>query len=149
MNRRNFLSTTTSSLAASSIIPRHSFADDNVQDLPKPSTQEVAWQDCELGMFFHFDTPVFKPGWDWRSWKDLPGPKLYDPQRLETDQWLQAASSLGAKYAVLVAKHCSGFLQWQSDLYPMFGVGEPSARSLHARIRLIFRDYSKVTGRIE
>ena len=121
MNRRNFLSTTTSSLAASSIIPRHSFADDNVQDLPKPSTQQVAWQDCELGMFFHFDIPVFKPGWDWRSWKDLPDPKLYDPKKLDTDQWLQAASSLGAKYAVLVAKHCSGFLQWQSDLYP-YGV---------------------------
>ena len=31
----------------------------------------------------------------------------------------------------------------------MFGVGEISARSPHARIRLIFRDYSKVTGRIE
>jgi alpha-L-fucosidase len=121
MNRRSFLSTTTSSLVASSIIPRHSFATDNVQDLPTPSPQQVAWQDCELGMFFHFDIPVFKPGWDWRSWKDLPDPNLYDPKRLDTDQWLQTASSLGAKYAVLVAKHCSGFLQWQSDLYP-YGV---------------------------
>jgi len=28
---------------------------------------------------------------------------LYDPKRLDTDQWLQTASSLGAKYAVLAA----------------------------------------------
>ena len=121
MNRRTFLSSTASGLLAASIISRQSFAADNVHDLPTPSPQQVAWQDCELGMFFHFDIPVFKPGWDWRSLKDLPDPNLYDPKKLDTDQWLQTASSLGAKYAVLVAKHCSGFLQWQSDLYP-YGV---------------------------
>ena len=103
MNRRSFLSSTASGLLAARIVPRRSSAGDKVQDLPTPSPQQAAWQDCELGMFFHFDIPVFKPGWDWRSWKDLPDPKLYDPKRLDTDQWLQTASSLGAKYAVLAA----------------------------------------------
>ena len=66
-------------------------------------------------MFFHFDIPIYKPGWDWRSWKDMPSPDMYNPRKLDTDQWMEAAQALGAKYAVLVAKHCSGFLQWQSD----------------------------------
>ena len=60
-------------------------------DLPKPSARQLAWQDCELGMFFHFDIPVFKPGWDWRSWKDMPQPNDYNPAKLNTDQWLEAA----------------------------------------------------------
>ena len=33
----------------------------------------------------------------------------------------QVAQSMGAKYTVFTAKHSSGFLMWQSDLYP-FGV---------------------------
>jgi len=76
MNRRSFLSSTASGLLAARIVPRRSSAGDKVQDLPTPSPQQAAGQDCELGMFFHFDIPVFKPGWDWRSWKDLPDPKL-------------------------------------------------------------------------
>jgi alpha-L-fucosidase len=90
-------------------------------DLPTPTPAQLMWQDMELGMFFHFDIIVYKPDWNWRTWKDLPSSALYNPYRLNTDQWMEAAQAMGAKYAVLVAKHCSGFLQWQSDLYP-YGV---------------------------
>ena len=86
--------------------------------LPVPTAAQRRWADMELGMFFHFDIPVFKPNWNWRSFKDFPDPKLYNPAKLDTDQWMEAAKAYGAKYVVLVAKHCSGFLQWQSDLYP-------------------------------
>ncbi len=89
--------------------------------LPRPSRQQAQWQDMELGMFFHFDLPIYKPGWNWRSWQDKPTPEMYNPSKLDTDQWMEAAQAMGAKYAVFVAKHCSGFLQWQSDLYP-YGV---------------------------
>ncbi|MBT7370750.1 MAG: alpha-L-fucosidase [Gammaproteobacteria bacterium] len=85
------------------------------------------WHDLELGMFFHFDIPVYKPGWDWRSWKDLPDPNLYQPEELDTDQWMEAARAMGARYAIFVAKHCSGFCQWQTDIYP-YGVKQSSWR---------------------
>ncbi len=93
-------------------------SDAGTNDLPKPSASQLAWQECELGMFFHLDIPIFKPSWDWRTRKSLPTPNDYNPAKLDTDQWLEAARSMGAKYAVFVAKHCSGFLQWQSDAYP-------------------------------
>ncbi|MBN1670128.1 MAG: alpha-L-fucosidase [Kiritimatiellae bacterium] len=93
-----------------------------------PSRVQQQWHDMELGMFFHFDIPIYKQGWNWRSWADLPAPDLYQPERLDTDQWLEAARAMGARYAVLVAKHCSGFLQWQSDLYP-YGVRQSSWRN--------------------
>ena len=96
--------------------------------LPRPSRQQALWQDMDLGMFFHFDLPIYQPGWNWRSWKDRPTPQMYNPSKLDTDQWMEAARAMGARYAVLVAKHCSGFLQWQSDLYP-YGVKQSPWRN--------------------
>ncbi len=90
--------------------------------LPKPTPEQAAWQDLELGLFIHFDISVFTDGGegDWASQGRLD-PNLYNPTTLDTDQWLQAAQAMGAKYAVYVAKHCTGFLCWQSDCYP-YGV---------------------------
>lgn len=116
LNRRRFLELSTTAALISA--PAKATTEETKKPLTTPSPSQLQWQDMELGMFFHFDIPVFKQGWDFRSWKDYPSPELYNPQKLDTDQWMEAAKALGAKYAVLVAKHCSGFLQWQTDLYP-------------------------------
>jgi alpha-L-fucosidase len=86
--------------------------------LARPTPEQAAWQDLELGMFIHYDIPVFKPGWDHRQYDKRPEPGLFNPRKLNTDQWMEAAKAMGAKYAVFVAKHGSGFMCWQSDLYP-------------------------------
>ncbi|MBD3184343.1 hypothetical protein GF312_18815 [Candidatus Poribacteria bacterium] len=96
--------------------------------LPKPTPVQKAWQDMEIGMFFHFDIITYAPGWNFRSWINKPDPQIYNPAKLDTDQWMEAAKAIGAKYAVFVAKHCSGFLQWQSDLYP-YGVKQSGWRN--------------------
>ncbi len=100
-------------------------------------------------MFIHFDIEVFDKDYQYahpRGFKHSPGgvnraepqalqkattprgkplgaisPAEFNPPRLDTDQWLKTARALGAKYAVFTAKHSSGFLMWQSDLYP-FGI---------------------------
>jgi len=100
----------------------------NSLGLPVPSKSHQVWQECELGMFFHFDIPIYKQGWNWRSFKDMPDPNLFNPVKLDTDQWMEAAKAMGAKYAVLVAKHCSGFLTWQSDAYD-YGVRQSKWRN--------------------
>ena len=97
-------------------------------ELARPSAIQLAWQDMEIGMFFHFDIITYAPGWNFRTWKDLPDPNLYNPVDLDTDQWMETAKAMGAKYAVFVAKHCSGFLQWQSDIYP-YGVKQSRWRN--------------------
>jgi len=86
--------------------------------LARPTPEQAAWQDLELGMFIHYDMPVFKPGWDHRQYENRPDASSFNPRKLDTDQWMEAAQAMGAKYAVLVAKHGSGFMCWQSDLYP-------------------------------
>jgi len=111
----------------------------------RPSVQQLAWHEQELGMFFHFDIPIWKPGWNWRSWKDYPSPSLYNPARLDTDQWMEAAKAMGANYVVLVAKHCSGFLQWQSGLYD-YGVRQSPWRGGKGDLVRMFTDSARRYG---
>lgn len=94
----------------------------------RPTPEQAAWQDLEVGMFFHFDIPVFTEHGegDWARCGRLD-PNLFNPEKLDTDQWMQAARAIGAGYTVYVAKHCSGFLSWQSDLYP-YGVKQSKWR---------------------
>ena len=86
--------------------------------LPRPTPEQTAWQDLELGLFFHFDISVFPDG-DEGAWtrQGHLDPSLYNPAKLDTDQWLQAAKAMGAGYTVFVAKHCTGFISWQSNLH--------------------------------
>ncbi|MEI8374342.1 MAG: alpha-L-fucosidase [Planctomycetota bacterium] len=100
----------------------------NDSGLPRPTPEQAAWQDLELGLFYHFDIPVFTDGGegDWQRQGHLD-PSVYNPPKLNTDQWLEAAKAMGAGYTVFVAKHCTGFISWQSDAYP-YGVRQSKWR---------------------
>lgn len=93
--------------------------------LPLPTPQQRAWQDYELGLFIHFDMVTYTG--QMKPHTPAP-PDTYNPSRLDTDQWLETAKAMGAKYAVFVAKHCTGFLSWQSDAYP-YGVRQTAWRN--------------------
>lgn len=94
-------------------------ADRSHKEFPVPTDAQVTWQDCEVGVIFHLDMPVmageFAPNNTSRKTFD---PKRYNPEQLDTDQWVKAAKDAGAKYAIVTATHFNGFMQWQSDLYP-------------------------------
>jgi alpha-L-fucosidase len=76
----------------------------------KPTPQQVAWQDMETGAIIHFGTNTFLN----REWGDgTAAPGVFNPQHVDTDQWIEAAKSAGIHYVVLVAKHHDGFA-----LYP-------------------------------
>ncbi len=78
-----------------------------------PTPAQVAWADCEVGVIIHLDVQVFEPSYEFRAqWGYTPSPQVFAPKSLDTDQWLEAAAKAGALYAVLVAKHCSGFSLW-------------------------------------
>ena len=91
---------------------------DVVRSLPKPTKGQAQWQDYEIGIFYHYDMNVFKPGWDHRKYDDFPKPEIFNPTKLDMQQWMEVSKALDAKYAVLTATHGSGFMLWQSDAYP-------------------------------
>lgn len=77
-----------------------------------PNERQQQWADAEIGVLIHFDMPVFHPEYNWRQYGSHPSPATFNPTSLDTGQWIRTAKSLGAKYAVLVAKHGSGFSLW-------------------------------------
>ena len=114
--RRTFLQAAAGGALAAAAVGRGADA----TDLAKPLPRQIVWQDCEVGVIYHFDMPLWaQGGWSGRqaihkTWD----PKTYNPAKLDTDQWLAAAKAMGARYAIVTATHFNGFLQWQSDLYP-------------------------------
>jgi alpha-L-fucosidase len=79
--------------------------------LALPGPQQQAWQDLALGMFIHFAPNT----WQDREYDDLSTPLAnIDPEKLDTDQWVDTAVSIGARYIVFVAKHVGGFCMWQT-----------------------------------
>jgi alpha-L-fucosidase len=92
---------------------------DDAPQLPKPTPAQVAWQDCEIGLVYHFDLSIAVGHFAGNNTvRERMDPKKYNPTKLDTDQWIEAAKAAGAKYAVFTATHFNGFMQWQSDLYP-------------------------------
>jgi alpha-L-fucosidase len=84
-----------------------------------PSKAQLKWADSEIGVLIHFDMPVFEPEYDFRKdWNYHPDVSVFNPRQLDTDQWIKAAKDAGATYAVLVAKHCSGFSLWPTKAHP-------------------------------
>src|SRR3984885_16121328 len=77
----------------------------NLSDV-KPSPQQVAWQDLEVGAIIHFGPNTFMN----REWGDgTADPSVFNPTSVDADQWMRAAQAAGVQYAVFVAKHHDGF----------------------------------------
>lgn len=96
--------------------------------MAKPGPVQRVWQDMEVGLFIHFNMFTYAPEWNFRTFKNHPSPELFNPVKLDTDQWLEAGKAFGAKYAVLTAKHCCGFCLWQTDAYD-YGVKQSKWRN--------------------
>lgn len=89
------------------------------ENIVLPTESQINWADAELGALFHLDVQVFEPTYEWRKTRDYqPDPSVFNPKELDTDQWIKAAKSFGATYAILVAKHCSGFSLWPTEAHP-------------------------------
>ncbi len=121
MDRRNFLASLagmTASLSLTNLASAEpgSELSANLHAYPDylalPTTDQLAWQDLEIGMFIHFAPNT----WQGVEQDNLSTPlSEINPRQLNTDQWASTALDLGAKYIVFVAKHSGGFCMWQTD----------------------------------
>ncbi|HYW47404.1 MAG TPA: alpha-L-fucosidase [Bryobacteraceae bacterium] len=76
----------------------------------KPTAAKAAFSDLEIGMFIHFDITSREGP---RASGQIPASQ-FNPTELNCEQWMQAAKALGAKYAVLTARHAADFCLWPS-----------------------------------
>jgi len=79
----------------------------------------------KFGMFIHYNMATYQ-GVQWVE--GYPNPSEFDPgvDEIDTDAWADAAVAAGMKYAVLTAKHVSGFCLWDSR-YTSYDVMHPDS----------------------
>ncbi|GAA3585285.1 alpha-L-fucosidase [Snuella lapsa] len=88
---------------------------------PKPNHRQLAWQQAEMGVVFHYDLHVFdgiKYGQGNNRIDPVNNYQIFNPKQLDTDQWVKAAKDAGAKFAILTATHETGFALYQSKVNP-------------------------------
>lgn len=67
--------------------------------------------DLRFGMFIHFNMPTYAN----EDWPDPnASPSLFNPVKLDCNQWADAAKSAGMTYGCLTTKHHSGFCIWNT-----------------------------------
>jgi alpha-L-fucosidase len=94
------------------------------QPAVKKSVKELQedFRKLKFGMFIHYNMATYK-GVQWVS--GYHSPSDFNPgSKIDTDAWADAAVSAGMKYAVLTAKHVSGFCLWDSK-YTTYDVMNP------------------------
>lgn len=89
--------------------------------IPVPNKAQLNWQQAELVALFSYDLHVF----DKKKYlqtenriNPVPDYNIFNPQHLNTDQWIESAAKAGIKVAILTATHETGFALYQSDVNP-------------------------------
>jgi len=91
-------------------VPQHSAAQTkgNIRSLRELQQEFV---DLKFGMFIHFNIPTFMN----QDWADPDAmPTIFNPKKLDCNQWAEAAKSAKMSYGCLTTKHHSGFCIWDT-----------------------------------
>jgi alpha-L-fucosidase len=82
----------------------------NAQQKPLAQLQQN-FVDLRFGMFIHFNIPTYMN----QDWADPEAsPSIFNPTKLDCDQWAKAAKSANMSYGCLTTKHHSGFCIWDT-----------------------------------
>lgn len=76
-----------------------------------PSERQVAFQQLEFYAFVHFTVNTFTDK-EWGDGTENPG--IFNPEKLDAEQWVRAIRSAGMRGLILTCKHHDGFCLWPS-----------------------------------
>ena len=85
------------------------FSAQNISD--KPSAQQLAYQERQLGAFIHFGPATYVAS----DFMTVPAANIFNPAQLDAEQWVKTAKSFGAEHIVLTVKHHNGFCLWPTE----------------------------------
>src|SRR5919201_591878 len=116
MNRREWLRRSASVAAGMAMgqVAGKLFAGDKVEPATRRTRMLARYEEMQFGVSYHFSMNTFT-GDDYETGK-VPA-STYNPTPLDVRQWIRVAHDVGARYAVLTAKHMSGFCLWDAKDY--------------------------------
>ena len=92
--------------------------------------------DLRFGMFIHFNIPTYMN----QDWPDPDAsPSLFNPTKLNCDQWAKAAKSANMSYGCLTTKHHSGFCIWDTKTTDYNVMNSPLKRDVVKEFTDAFR----------
>lgn len=118
---------------------------------PRPYPERLQWwADARFGMFIHWGPVSLKAteiSWSRANSNSncpnhgpIPVPEYdslyqrFNPTNFNANEWVAIASAAGMKYMVLTAKHCDGFLLWDSKVDPYNIMHTPFKRDVCAEL---------------
>jgi alpha-L-fucosidase len=110
LNRREFAASL-AAVTCGAITSNRAFVASPLASAPHASLAQLQQRfvDLRFGMYIHLNMATYEE----REWGDpKASPQLFNPHRLDADQWAQAALSAGMTYGCLTTKHHDGFCLW-------------------------------------
>ncbi len=118
---------------------------------PRPYHERLQWwADARFGMFIHWGPVSLKEteiSWSRANTNpkcpnrgEIPADvydnlyRQFNPTQFDAAQWVGIAKAAGAKYIVLTAKHCDGFLLWHSEASDYSIASTPFQRDVCAEL---------------
>lgn len=89
----------------------HASAQTVTPAVPALTSAHEQFLKLQFGLFLHFNMATFID-LEWAN--GYEDPLLFQPDKLDCNQWAEAAEDAGMKYAVLTVKHTGGWCLWDS-----------------------------------
>lgn len=95
--------------------------------IPVPTPAQLRYQSTDFVALIHFNMGTFAhngdpccdaSNWDFKApyaTGKTSDPATFNPKKLNTTQWFDSITALGANLAILTAKHGCGFLLWPTN----------------------------------
>jgi alpha-L-fucosidase len=143
MNRREFSQWLPATAALFVARAANARSSGQVEPATGPTAALREFEKLQFGVSFHFSMNTFT-GNDYET-GGVPA-STYNPTRLDVRQWIGVARDLGARYAVLTAKHMSGFCLWDSADYDYDVAASPNQTDVVAAFVNACREYGLQYG---